>query len=114
MLVVSTDGEHLTCGGFSLSKNVCLGSFEFITNYFGGLGLSPRRSDSRTAFMDSTYSRPPSSWWAMIEDSTEEYHTTLSGGGGSGLPSPRRLDAGLCMLPSQPHRGRRMLLPFSL
>jgi hypothetical protein len=29
----------------------------------------------------------------MIEDSTEEFHTASNGGGGSGLPSPRRLDA---------------------
>jgi hypothetical protein len=30
MLVVATDGECRTCGGFSLSKTVSLGSFEFI------------------------------------------------------------------------------------
>jgi hypothetical protein len=33
------------CSGFSLGETVYLGSFEFITDYFGGLSLSPRRSD---------------------------------------------------------------------
>jgi hypothetical protein len=31
---VIADGEHLMCGGFSLSETICLGNFEFIANYF--------------------------------------------------------------------------------
>jgi hypothetical protein len=42
-IVVAIDGEHLTCGGFSLGETVHLGNFEFITDYFDGLRLSPRR-----------------------------------------------------------------------
>jgi hypothetical protein len=42
----SADGEHLTCGGFSLGETVRLGCFEFISNYSGSLSLSPKRSDS--------------------------------------------------------------------
>jgi hypothetical protein len=70
------------------------GYFEFITYYFNGLSLSPRRSDSGTVFMGSTHSGPPTPRQAMTEDSTEEFHTVSSGGGGSGLPSPRRLSTG--------------------
>jgi hypothetical protein len=40
-IVVGADGEHLTCGGFSLGETVHLGNFEFITDYFGGLSLTP-------------------------------------------------------------------------
>jgi hypothetical protein len=42
-LAFSADGERLTCDDFSLSETVCLGSFEFIADYFSGLSLSPRR-----------------------------------------------------------------------
>jgi hypothetical protein len=97
---VSTDGEHLTWGDFSLTEIVHLGSFEFITDYFGSLSLSPRRSDSGTAFMGSTHSMTPSPWWDMIEDWTEELHTTSSGEGGSSLPPPRRHGTGAPLLPS--------------
>jgi hypothetical protein len=48
------------CGGFSLGETVRLGSFEFIADYFGGLSLSPRRSNSSVAFMGSTHNGSPS------------------------------------------------------
>jgi hypothetical protein len=35
-LTVAANGDHLTCGGFSLSETVRLGSFEFITDYIDG------------------------------------------------------------------------------
>jgi hypothetical protein len=79
---VSADGERLTCGGFSLGQTICLGSFDLITDYFSGLSLSPRRSDSSTTFMCSTCSWTPSPWWAMIEDSVEEFHMASSREGG--------------------------------
>jgi hypothetical protein len=93
VLTFSVDGEHLTCCGFYLGESVHLRNFEFITDYFGGLSLSPRRGDSGTTFMGSTHSGPPSPRWVMIEDSTDEFHTASSGGGGSSIPSPRRLGA---------------------
>jgi hypothetical protein len=40
-ITIAADGEHLTCGGFSLGETICLGNFEFITDYFNGLSLSP-------------------------------------------------------------------------
>jgi hypothetical protein len=58
-LVVSTDGARLTCGGFSLSKIVRLGRFQFIADYFGYLSLSPKRADSCFTFMGSTCDIPP-------------------------------------------------------
>jgi hypothetical protein len=82
VLVVVADGEHLTCGGFSLGKTVHLGSFEFITDYFDGLSLSPRRGDSGATFMGSTRNGTSSPWLAMTENSAEEFLTTSSGEGG--------------------------------
>jgi hypothetical protein len=59
-LAISTDGEHLTCGGLSLSKTVHLGSFEFIIDFFGGLSLSSRGNNSGTGFIGTTHNGPPS------------------------------------------------------
>jgi hypothetical protein len=42
VLTVSTDGERLTCDGFSLSEIIHFGSPEFIAIYFNGLSLYPR------------------------------------------------------------------------
>jgi hypothetical protein len=109
-LVVSVNGERLTCSGFSLSKTVHLKSFEFIANYFNGLSLSPRRNDSGTTVMGSTHSGPLSLWWAMIEGSTEEFHMASSGEGGApASPLPEVMTWGLHLLLSQPHHGRRTL-----
>jgi hypothetical protein len=82
VLVVVADGEHLTCGGFSLGKTIHLGSFEFITDYFDGLSLSPRRGDSGATFMGSTRNGTSSPWLAMTENSAEEFLTASSGEGG--------------------------------
>jgi hypothetical protein len=41
-LAVCTDGEHLMCGGFSLSEIIHFGILEFITDSLGGVSLSPR------------------------------------------------------------------------
>jgi hypothetical protein len=41
VITVTADGERLTCGGFPLSETIFLGNFEFITDYFSGLSLSP-------------------------------------------------------------------------
>jgi hypothetical protein len=59
---VAIDSEHMMCGGFSLDETICLGCFEFITDYFGGLSLSPRRGNSGTTFMGSTLSGTLSPW----------------------------------------------------
>jgi hypothetical protein len=53
---ITADGECLACGGFSLSEPVFLENFEFVTDYFGGLSLSPRRSNKGTVFVGSTCS----------------------------------------------------------
>jgi hypothetical protein len=57
-LAVSTDGECLTCSGFSLDKTIRFGSLEFITDCIDGLSLSPRRNDSGATFMGSPRCRP--------------------------------------------------------
>jgi hypothetical protein len=74
----TANGEHLTCGGFSLSETVRLGNFKFITDYFGGLSLSLRRGDAVTTFMGSTHIWASTPRWAMIEDSIA--HDVKQGG----------------------------------
>jgi hypothetical protein len=88
---ITTDGECLTCVGFSFGETVRLGSFEFIADNFGGLSFSPRRGDLSVTFMGSTHSGTPSPWWAMIEDSIEEFLTVSSNEGG--LQSPLSQEA---------------------
>jgi hypothetical protein len=105
-ITIATDGEHLTCDGFSLSKIVRLGNFKFIADYFGSLSLSPKRGDTGAAFMGSTHSGASTPWRTMIEDTVEEILTVSSGEGAfTPPPSPRRHATGLCLLPLQPHHG---------
>jgi hypothetical protein len=54
-ITIAVDGEHLTCGGFSLDETIHLRNFEFITDYFDSLSLTPRRGDACAAFMGSTH-----------------------------------------------------------
>jgi hypothetical protein len=56
-LTVTTDGEYLTYGGFSLGEIVHFGSLEFITDYFNSLSLSPKGSDPGAIFVGMTHSR---------------------------------------------------------
>jgi hypothetical protein len=93
MITVAVDGERLTCGGFSLDETVRLRNFEFITDYFGSLSLSPRRGNACAAFMGSTRSGAPTPRWAMIEDSTEEF-LTMSNGEGSFAPPSQKAQHG--------------------
>jgi hypothetical protein len=93
MFIICTDSERLLCGGFSLGETIPIGSLDFIVDYFGGLSLSPKRSNPCTVFMGSTHSGSPS-LRAMIEDSTEEFYTASSREGGSGLPFSQRHDTG--------------------
>jgi hypothetical protein len=90
VIIVAVDSERLSCGGFSLDEIVCLGNFEFITDYNGGLSLSPKRGESDTPFMGSIHSGASSPQWAMIEDSAVEFLTVSSSETDFGLPSPRR------------------------
>jgi hypothetical protein len=76
MITITANGEHLTYGGFSPGETVCLGNFEFIVDYFGGL---------RRHLHGSTCSGTPSPWWAMIEDSVEEFLMASNEEGGGGL-----------------------------
>jgi hypothetical protein len=59
-LTATTDGEHLTCGGFSLSETVRFGSLEFIAVCFCGLSLSPKHSNLGTIVVGTTRSGSPS------------------------------------------------------
>jgi hypothetical protein len=98
-IVVVDNGERLTCGGFSLVETVRLGNIEFIADYFGDLGLFPKRGDACAAFMGSTLSGASTARQAMIEDTTEESLTASSGEGSFGLPSPRRCDMRASLAP---------------
>jgi hypothetical protein len=59
-LIVTNDGEHLTCGGFSLGEIIHFGSLEFIADCFSDLSLSLRGSDLGIIFMGETHSGSPS------------------------------------------------------
>jgi hypothetical protein len=93
-IIVATDGERLTCGGFFLGETVHLRNFEFIVDYFGGLSLSLRRGDEAADLMGSTHGGAPTPWWAMIKDSAEEFLTASSREASFDLPSPKRHGAG--------------------
>jgi hypothetical protein len=45
-LVVTTDNEHLSYGGFSLGETIHFGSPEFIIDSFSSLSHSPKRDGS--------------------------------------------------------------------
>jgi hypothetical protein len=98
-IIIATDGERLTCGGFSLGETVRLGSFEFIADYFCGLSLSARRGDTCAALMGPTHSEASTLWRTMVEDSTEEFLMVPSGEGIFGLPSPKWHDTGASLAP---------------
>jgi hypothetical protein len=85
MLAITTDGEHLTCGGFSIGETVCFGNLEFITNCFGSRSLPLKGNDSGTVFVGTACSGSPS-WHAILEDSTDEFYTASSREGSSSFP----------------------------
>jgi hypothetical protein len=93
------DGECLTCGGFSLGETVRLGNFEFITDYFSGLSLSPRIGDTGATFMGSTHSGTSIPWRAMIEDFAQLFLMVSCGEGSFDFPSPRRHGTGASLAP---------------
>jgi hypothetical protein len=62
----------------TLDEIIHFEDLEFITDYFSGLSLSPRRSNSGTAFMGSTHSGVSFPQRAMTEDSAEEFLTASS------------------------------------
>jgi hypothetical protein len=99
MIDIVADGEHLVCGRFSLSKTVHLENFEFTTDNFGGLSLSPRRGDTGDAFMGSTHSRASTMRRAMTGYSAEEFLMMPSREGSFGHPSPRRHGTGASPAP---------------
>jgi hypothetical protein len=78
-IAITTDGEHLACGGFSLGEPVRLGNFEFITEYFCGQSLSPMRGNEGAIFVGSTHSGASTTQRATIEDSTEEFSLRRAG-----------------------------------
>jgi hypothetical protein len=97
-LVISADGERLTCDGFSLIETVHFGSLEFITDCFDGLSLCPKGSNPGVVFVGTTHNGS-SSLWAMIEDSTEEFYTASNGEGSSGIPVSWRHGTGASPAP---------------
>jgi hypothetical protein len=84
-LAVTIDGEHLTCGGFSLGEIVRFRSLEFIADCFNSLSLSPKGSNSSVVFMGTTRSGSPS-LHTILEDSTDEFDMISSTEGSSNYP----------------------------
>jgi hypothetical protein len=98
MLAITTNGEHLTYNGFSLSETIRSGSLEFITDSFGSMSLSPKGSDSGTVFMGTTCSGSPS-LCTILDDSVNEFYTTSSGEGNYGFPISWRRSMGTTTAP---------------
>jgi hypothetical protein len=69
-LAVTTDSEHLTCSGLSISEPVP----------FGSLSLSPKGSDLGVVFMGTTCSRSPS-LCTILQGSTKEFYKAPRGEG---------------------------------
>jgi hypothetical protein len=90
---VTTNGERLTCGSFSLGKTVHFGSLECITDCFDSLSLAPKGNDSGAIFMGITCSGLPS-MCTILKDSTYEFYTTTSEEGSSGFPISQRCSMG--------------------
>jgi hypothetical protein len=99
-LIIATDDERLTCGGFSLGETIRFGNLEFITNRFDNLSLSPKGSDSRFIFVGMAQIRSPS-LHAILEESVGEDDSTSSEGGSSSFPHHSRSP---CGDPDRPHR----------
>jgi hypothetical protein len=99
-IVIVANGECLVCSGFSLCETVRFGSFEFITDYFDGLSLFPKRGDEGTSFVGSTCRGASTPQRAMIEHSTEEFLMVSSGEGSLSHPSPRRCSARASLAPA--------------
>jgi hypothetical protein len=89
VITITSNGESLMCGGFSLSETICLVNFVFIIDYFSSLSLSNRRGNVGAAYMGSTYSGASSPQQAMIEDSAEEFLMASRAEESFRLPSPR-------------------------
>jgi hypothetical protein len=99
------------CGGFSLSKTICFRRLEFIDDYFGNLSLSPRGVTQALSLWEhpamgchhcGPWSRtPPMSSARLLEEREAPFS-----------PFPRYASRGHRLLPSQQHRGQRMLQPL--
>jgi hypothetical protein len=63
-IAIVADGKCLACGGFSLGEPVHLVNFEFITDYFDDLSLSPRWGNEGTIFVGSTRNGSSTPQWA--------------------------------------------------
>jgi hypothetical protein len=87
-LVITADGKHLTCIGFSLGKTVHFGSLEFITDCFGSLSLSPKGNDSDVVFVGAAHSGSPS-LHTILKDSVDEFAMASSEEGSFASPSPK-------------------------
>jgi hypothetical protein len=99
-IAITTDGERLACGGFSLSEPIRLGNLEFIIDYFGGQSLSPWKGNEGAVFVGSIHSGASTPHWALVEDSTEEFLTASSGEGSFGHPYPRWRSTGASFAPT--------------
>jgi hypothetical protein len=85
MIVITTDSEHLTCGGFSLGKTFRFGSLEFIADCFDSLSISLKGNNSCAVFVGMARSGLLS-LRAILEDSPDEFYMASSGEGTLGFP----------------------------
>jgi hypothetical protein len=109
-ITITTDGECLTCGGFSLSKTIHFGSLEFLIDRLGGMSLSPMGDGSDVIAMGSARGGPLLPQWTMTRDSDEWFSSRCSDGSPCPLqPRPYRDQRTLWLIKLQQpfHHGRR-------
>jgi hypothetical protein len=97
---ITANVENLECSGFFLGEPVHFGNFEFITDYFGGMSLSPRRGNKGVIFVGSTHIGASTPQRATVKDSTEEFLTVPSGEGSFDHFSPRQRSMGALFAPT--------------
>jgi hypothetical protein len=68
-LTVTTSGERLLCGGFSIGETIRFRSLEFIADRFDRLSLSHMGNGLDAVVMDSAHGGPPSPQQTMMGDS---------------------------------------------
>jgi hypothetical protein len=82
------NGNNLSSVGIALGETICFGSFEFTTDSFCNLSLSPEGNDLGTIFVGMVHDGS-SALHTILEDSSNDRNSTSGGGRSSDTPAPR-------------------------
>lgn len=88
MFTIATDGELLTNTRFTPGEVFCFGTFDFVVDRFGYLGVSDEGNVPSPVFVGMTHSGSDS-LRTILEDDVEDEDMTASDGGSSDFPAAR-------------------------